>query len=224
MGGINLLRSPLVLADDHGELIYPVVRDGRQTPGMPVMPALQLPEADAKAVAEYIHSIVATSRGQGAPPAGAPVVLNVLVGDAAAGKAYFEQKCTTCHSATGDLAGLGTRISDPMQLQNAWVGGGGGGRGGRGGGAAAAAAGPNRREVRVTVTPATGPKVEGRLDRIDDFLVILTPADGLQRSFRRTGDLPKVEINDPMAGHRALLSGYTDKDMHNVTAYLVTLK
>ena len=80
-------------------------------------------------------------------------------------------------------------------------------------------------EVTVTtVTTASGQKVEGRLDRIDDFVVILTPADGVQRSFRRIGDVPKVEITDPLEGHKKLLSVYTDKDMHDVTAYLVTLK
>jgi cytochrome c oxidase cbb3-type subunit 3 len=112
-----------------------------------------------------------------------------------------------------------------MQLQNLWVSGGGGGRGGRGSGGGGATPGaPNRRQVTVTVTLASGQKAEGRLDRIDDFIVILTQADGTQRSFRRTGDVPKVEINDPLAGHRSLLSVYTDKDIHDVTAYLVTLK
>ena len=76
----------------------------------------------------------------------------------------------------------------------------------------------------VTVTPASGAKVEGRLDRIDDFIVVLTTADGLQRSFTRIGDVPKVEIRDPLEGHRNLLTVYTDKDIHDVTAYLVTLK
>ena len=74
------------------------------------------------------------------------------------------------------------------------------------------------------MTPPNGQKVEGRLDRIDDFLVILTTAEGVQRSFSRTGDVPKVEVRDPLEGHRRLLGVYTDRDIHNVTAYLVTLK
>jgi cytochrome c oxidase cbb3-type subunit 3 len=74
------------------------------------------------------------------------------------------------------------------------------------------------------VTTGSGERVEGRLDRIDDFIVILTPADGIQRSFRRSGAVPQVQVNDPLAGHRQLLVKYTDKDMHDVTAYLVTLK
>src|SRR5690349_13883544 len=219
MGGVNLLRSNLVLTDQHGELILPVVHGGRQNPGMPVMPPFpQIPDDDVKAIAEYIHAVAFTMRGQGNPPASTePVVLNILVGDANAGKAYFAAKCSSCHSATGDLQGIASRISEPVQLQNAWVSG-GGGRGGRGGG------GANRREMRVTVTAANGQKVEGRLDRLDDFIVTLTPADGVQRSFTRSGDVPKIDINDPLAGHKQLLPVYTDKDIHDVTAYLVTLK
>ena len=76
----------------------------------------------------------------------------------------------------------------------------------------------------VTVTPASGPTVEGRLDRIDDFSVTLVLADGTRRTFRRSGDIPRVEITDPLAAHKAMLQTYTDRDMHNVTAYLVTLK
>jgi cytochrome c oxidase cbb3-type subunit III len=226
MGGVNLLRSNLVLTDQHGELILPVVHNGRQTPGMPPMPPFpQIPDDDVKAIAEYIHSVAATMRGQGNPPPGSePVVLNIVVGDANAGRAYFQAKCASCHSPTGDLQGIGMRYADPVQLQNSWVAG-GGGRGGRGRGAPAGGGGTGRgRELTVTVTEASGQKVEGRLDRLDDFLVVLTPADGVQRSFRRDGDVPKVELHDPLAGHKQLLPVYTDKDIHDVTAYLVTLK
>jgi cytochrome c oxidase cbb3-type subunit 3 len=224
MGGPNLLRSQLVLNDQHGELIMPVVKSGRQNPGMPVMPPLPLPDDDIKAVAEYIHSVAATMRGQGSPPPGSEVTLNIVVGDAAAGQTFFAAKCGSCHSPTGDLQGLATRVSDPLQLQNYWITG-GGGFGGRGRGGAPPAEGTNnKRQVTVTVTPPSGSKVEGRLDRIDDFIVVLTPADGIQRSFRRNGDVPKVEIRDPLEPHRKLLTVYTDKDIHDVTAYLVTLK
>ena len=66
--------------------------------------------------------------------------------------------------------------------------------------------------------------MEGRLGRIDDFIVTLTDADGTQRTFRRDGDTPKVEIHDPLVPHRHLLPTYTDKDIHDLTAYLVTVK
>ena len=224
MGGVNLLRSNLVLTDQHGELILPVVHGGRQNPGMPPMPPFpQIPDDDVKAIAEYIHSVAFTMRGQGNPPPSAEaVVLNIVVGDPAAGKRYFAAKCASCHSETGDLQGVASRYAEPVQLQNAWVSGGGaGGRGGRGRGGATA---PNRRQVTVTVTTASGQKIEGRLERIDDFIVTLTPADGVPRSVTRNGDVPKVEVHDPLEAHRNLLPVYTDKDIHDVTAYLVTLK
>lgn len=219
MGGINLLRSQLVLNDQDGELILPVVKGGRNNPGMPVMPPLPLPDDDVKAIATYIHSVMAKSPGQGGPPPGPPVVLNILVGNAGAGEKYFAANCASCHSATGDLQALATRYPDPMQLQNAWVAGrAGGGRGDAG------APARTPKPVTVAVTTAGGERVEGRLDRIDDFIVILTQSDGTPRSFRRAGAVPQVQITDPQAGHKQLWVKLTDKDMHDVTAYLVTLK
>jgi len=217
LGGPNLLRSQLMLNDQHGELLIPVVRGGRPEKGMPPMPTMA--EDDIKAIAEFIHSVAASSRGQGAPPGGDAPPPDPVVGNAAAGQAYFAAKCGTCHSATGDLQGIATRVPDPRALQNLWVSG-GGGRGGRGRGAAAATARP----VTAAVTLPSGETLEGALVRFDDFLVTLRQADGTVRSVRRDGDLPKVEIRDPLEPHRKLLTVYTDKDMHDVTAYLVTLK
>jgi len=215
-GGPNILRSQIALNDQAGELIYPVVREGRQNPGMPQMPPMTLSMDDVAAVAEYIHSVAATAQRQGGPPPGPRPALNVLVGDARAGKTYFDSKCASCHSATGDLAGIGSRVTDPMTMQNNWLAGTSGGNGGRGGRGGSTAT--------VTVTPSSGPKVEGQLNRIDDFIVIVSLADGSSKSFRRDGDNPKVEIRDPRDLHRNLLPEYTDKDIHDVTAYLVTLK
>ncbi len=212
-GGPNLLRSQLVLNDQDGELILPVVQQGRQNPGMPVMPPLPIPPEDVKAIATYIHSVTASARGQGAPPEGPPVELNIVVGDAKAGQAYFTKTCASCHSAT-DMQGIATRVSDAMALQNYWVGGGGG----RGRGGAPAT------QVTAVVTDASGQKIEGRLIRLDDFSVVAALADGTSRSFRRDGDVPKVEVRDPREAHRKLLPLYADKDVHDVTAYLVTLK
>src|SRR5678816_3497637 len=209
-GGINLLRSALVLNDQAGELIFPVVRDGRSNPGLSAMPAIPIAESDAKAIAEYIHSIAATAQRQGGPPPGPPLNLNIVVGDAAEGKAYFMGKCSSCHSATGDLAGIASRITNPMQLQNSWLAGGAGGRGG------------NTNPTTATVTLQNGQKFEGQLNRMDDFMIVLSMNDGSTQSFRRSGDAPKVEIRDRRDPHRNLLPEYTDKDIHNVTAYLVT--
>ena len=212
MGGPNLLRSPIALNDNDGESIGAIVRTGRGE-----MPPSDLPEESTKAIAAYIRSILASARGQGSPPAGPRMELNVLVGNAAAGQAYVAARCSSCHSPTGDLSGLAQRFPDPMALQNLWV------SGGRGGGGAAGAT-PSRREVRVTVTLASGEKVEGRLGRIDDFIVTLVQADGTARSFRRDGGQPRIDIRDPLEAHKKLLLVYTDTDMHNVTAYLATLK
>jgi len=217
-GGPNLLRSQVVLNDQNGELILPVVQQGRQNPGMPVMPPLNIPETDVKAIATYIHSVTASARGQGAPPAGPRIELNIVVGNPKAGQAYFSSRCTACHAATA-MQGIATRIPDPMTLQNYWVAGGAvGGRGGRGAGGGAAPV------VTATVTETSGQTTDGRLVRLDDFYVVVALADGTSRSFRRDGDVPKVEVKDPRAAHRKLLPTYVDKDIHDVTAYLVTLK
>jgi cytochrome c oxidase cbb3-type subunit III len=212
-GGPNLLRSPVALNDS--ESIGPVIKEGRQTPGMPVMPPLPLPDDDIKAIAAYIRSVLASASRQGGPPEGPPIKLNILVGDPAAGEKYFAARCSTCHSPTGDLKGIATKVSEPMQLQNHWVSGGRGGRGG---------AAPASRAITATVTTPAGERVEGRLVRMDDFIVVVAGADGLQRSFRRDGDVPKIELRDPLEGHKKLLLEYTDTDIHNVTAYLATLK
>ena len=224
MGGVNLMRSQLTLSDQDGELIYQVVKSGRTNPGTPPMPPLPLSEDDVKAIAAYIHSVAATKLGQGGPPATEQKELNIVVGNAAAGKTYFDANCASCHSVTGtgDLAGVASRYPSPMALQTAWVaGGGGGGRGGRGG---PAPEGRAPKPVTATITTADGQTIEGRLEQIDDFLVTVQLPDGTHRTFTRHGTEPRVEIHDPLDGHKKLLVKYTDKDIHDVTAYLVTLK
>ncbi len=156
---------------------------------------------------------------QGVRRRGRTVELNIVVGDAQAGQAYFAAKCATCHSPTGDLQGIGDQLSDPTQLQNS-LGRRRPGRPRRTWGRRP----DDRRQVTVTVTPPNGQKVEGRLDR-DRRLH--RRADDRRRHAAlvpRIGDVPKVEIRDPLEAHRNLLTVYTDKDIHDVTAYLVTLK
>lgn len=174
------------------------------------MPPQPLSEDDVRAVVEYIHSVLGSASRQGGPPPGAEIELDILVGDATAGQTYFAARCASCHSPTGDLQGIGARFPVAQELQNTWVRGG--------------ARGADPPEVSVTVTEPSGQRVEGRLERINDFLVVLTQADGRHRSFSRKGDVPQVEVNDPMAVHRELLTLYGDTDIHNVTAYLVTLQ
>jgi cytochrome c oxidase cbb3-type subunit 3 len=219
LGGPNLLRSQLVLADQEGEAIIPVILKGRPDKGMPPMP---VSEADSKAIVAYLHYLLSAAGRQGSPPPSDKPPPDVLVGDATAGKTVFEAKCASCHSTTGDLQGIGARLPDAKSVQNLWVSGGmTTGRGGRGGGRGR---GSSRTTVTVVVSQPNGEKVEGQLRRIDDFIVTLVDAEGYERSFRRNGDVPKVEVRDPLQGHRDLLAEITDKNMHDITAFLVTLK
>ncbi len=206
--GPNLLRSQLVLNDQHGELMIPVVQNGRPERGMP---KLDLTVAQIRDVAAFIHSfkVGGYDISRIVPP-------SILVGEAKAGEAAFASLCAGCHSVTGDLKGIGGRFLDAKVLQQTWLMPGSG----RGGGALTLNVPP----TTATVTLASGEKVEGRLGRIDDFVVTLTQTDGTYRSFRRDGDTPKVEIHDPLQPHRDLLGKYTDEQIHDLTAYLVTLK
>ena len=106
--------------------------------------------------------------------------------------------------ATGDLARIGTRVADPRQLQQRWL------------------APPETKPVTATVSLPGGP-VTGDLIKIDEFSLTLKTPSG-ERVIERDGARPRVVINDPRAGHAALLRRIADKDIHDVTAYLVTLK
>ena len=212
--GTNLLRSGVALTDKHGELVGEAI--GKHNP------ALTLVSADSVAIAEYIHSVHATMGGQGSPPGRTPtnVELNVLVGDAKAGEAAFGTLCASCHSVTGDLKGIGSKFEDARALQNGWVAGStqafGGGRGGGGG-----TGNP------VTVTMADGSKLEGTLIRRDDFLVVFTLPDGTRKSIARNNGVPKVDVKDPKDAHKTMVMKLDDpenKKMHDITAYLWTIK
>jgi hypothetical protein len=144
---------------------------------------------------------------------------NILTGDAKAGERYFAANCASCHAPDKDLRGLASRFDDPRALQQWWLLPGGGGRG-RGSAAPASMPTP----ITATITLASGQKYEGRLVRIDEFVASVIEADGTTRTVARDGDRPKVEVHDPLAPHKALLRLYTDQDIHDVTAYLVTMK
>jgi cytochrome c oxidase cbb3-type subunit III len=207
----NLLRSGIALVDKHGELVAASLAKHN--------PPINLVQADSTAVAEYIHSVHATMGGQGSPPGRNPtgVELNVLVGDAKEGEAYFKAACAGCHSVTGDLKGIGSKYPEPRQLQNAWVGGSSGLGRGRGGGGVGNPA---------VVTLADGSKLEGTLLRKDDWLVILQLADGTRKSMARTPTM-KIEVKDPNEAHKKMvleLDDPTNKKMHDVTAYLWSIK
>jgi cytochrome c oxidase cbb3-type subunit 3 len=216
-GGPNLLRSQLVMADKAGEGITGVIQNGRSGAGGGVMPALPLSDADARAVAEYIHAVMATKQRQGGTPP-VQVPLKQLVGDARRGAKHFERWCTGCHAPTGDLAGVGRRYEDVETLQNAWVGG-------RRPGLPAPGVENARRRVVATVRFQDGTQVRGTLKRIDDFGLSLLTDDGLYRSYvRRAAGIASIDIDDPLARHRSLWSEYNDAAMHDITAYLAGLK
>jgi cytochrome c oxidase cbb3-type subunit 3 len=194
--GPNLLRSPLVLHDDKGEKIAPFLQKGRPDKGMPAF--ANMTEAQAYDIAEFLHQRVEAAANRFGYK-----LQNVVTGDPKAGEAYFNAQCTTCHSATGDLAHVGQ--TDPADLQVRFLY-------------------PDRDapKVLVTVTLPSGEVVSGTLKRIDDFNVSLIDGAGDYRSFARNA--VKLSLKDPLEGHRELLAKYSDADMHNILAYLVTLK
>lgn len=210
-GGPDLARSLFVMGDDHGKQLGEIIKNGRPNNGMPAFP--DITPAQVSDMASFLHERVeaARNRESATPP-------NIIVGDAKAGLAYFNGagKCSACHSATGDLQGIAAKY-EPVALQDRFLSPRAGGRGGRGGG-------QNRTAKTVKVTPATGPAVTGTLMSVSDFAVTMRDSEGNRRTFTRDGDVPKVEITDPLQAHYDLLRRITDADIHNLTAYLVTLK
>lgn len=205
-GGPSLLRSGIVLADQNGELIGPVLEQGRGS-----MPKFGFKPDQVADLAVFLHSfrVAGYDVSRQKPP-------TILVGNAKAGEAYFNEACASCHSVSGDLRGIATRMTDERTLQQSWLMP--GSMTGRGAPVPAKARPPT-----VTVTEPGKPPVTGSLGRLDDFVVSLTTADGEYRSFRLT-PRTKVEVSDPLGPHKDLLRKYTDADIHNVTAFLATLK
>ncbi len=200
--GPDLIRSNIVLHDNLGTGIGPALKRlaGHKA---------DLSQAQVVDLSNFLKQRVEdtiSDRNATKPP-------NVLTGDASAGRAYFNGagKCSMCHSATGDLAGIGKRY-DGITLQQRFLFPRQGGRGT-----------PPAKPVELTVTPSSGAPVSGTLDRIDDFNVSLKDAAGQHHSWKRTAEL-KVEIRDPYTTHNELLDQYTDADMHNIVAYLASLK
>jgi mono/diheme cytochrome c family protein len=204
--GPDLVRSPLVLHDEKGELIGPVLRDGRPDKGMPAFPALT--EAQISDLAQFLHMRVELAANRGLYQ-----VENIVTGEAKAGEAYFNGagQCARCHSATGDLAHIASHLQ-PAELQSAFLWPGStNGEHGRG-------LGGNQ----VTVRTSSGEAIQGTLKRMDDFEVSVYDSSGAYHSWPR--EEVKVEFKIDLGGHRRLLEQYTDADIHNLLAYLVTLK
>jgi mono/diheme cytochrome c family protein len=208
--GPDLIRSPLALDDEGGDKIGPVILSGRPDKGMP---AFHLTPEQIKDVAAFLRS-----RQQAAIDRGAYAILNIVTGDAAKGQAYFSAHCASCHSPAGDLKGIAGKY-DSAALQSRFLYP--QTRFGRR--AAPRRVTPTAATPKVTVTTAAGQQFSGALEYLDDFDVGLRDASGEYHSFARTPDL-KLDIQDPLAKHEELLKQYTDADMHNILAYLETLK
>jgi cytochrome c oxidase cbb3-type subunit 3 len=209
--GPDLIRSVTVLDDEKGDKIGPVILNGRPGKGMPKFP---LKSDQILDIATFLHQKVFDAAQRSTYKIG-----NIVTGNAAEGQAYFTQHCASCHSPTGDLKGVGAKY-DAATLESRFLMP-------RVGGFEAMFSNrpPDPRTItHVTVTLANGKSYSGKLDALDDFTVSLTTDDGDYYTFPRNGDSPKVVVHDPLQAHLDMLVKYTDTDIHNLTAYLVTLK
>ena len=210
--GPDLVRSPVVLHDNKGDVLGPVIKNGRPERGMPAFSTLSAEQiAD---ISVFLHSRAADVSNRFAYKIG-----DLVTGDAQKGAAFFngDGHCASCHSATGDLARVATKYQ-PVDLQRRML-----------------YPAPNLIDMllgravapsaptKVTVQLASGERVSGTLDHLDEFTVSLTDPAGWYRSFPRES-LTAVDVQDPRAAHEELLPKYSDQQMHDIFAYLETLK
>lgn len=213
--GPDLTDSPLVGQDVNGDKMLPVIRSGRPEKGMP--PFAALAEADLKKIVEYVHK---RKTDVDANPGRRRKVSaeDIATGDVNAGRAFFNGPggCATCHSATGDLNGIASRYRGLALMQRMLYP--------TAQNAVAPADGEKRKTYAptATVTLASGQTVAGSLAYRDEFTIALTDAGGTYHSWPASA--VKVAIKDPVQAHADLLPKYTDADIHNLIAYLQTLK
>jgi cytochrome c oxidase cbb3-type subunit 3 len=233
--GPNIIRTKTVNFDRTaavaGSVLGPFLKAGHPTQSQ--KPSASFTDEEVVALANFLRQRVNdTMRGSPLFTVG-----DIVIGDAKSGEAYFngEGGCATCHNAaTRNLAGISTRIPEPVDLQQRMLfpmgGGRGRGRGGRGAqaggppaGAPAAAPAVDPNAVTVTITPSTGPAIAGVLVEESDFYITVREADGTVRVVRRTPGLKVAKVN-PMQAHIELLDRISDKQIHDLVAYLETLK
>jgi cytochrome c oxidase cbb3-type subunit III len=206
--GPDLTRSTLVAEDVRGDKIIPLVHTGRVDKGMPPQ---NLPDADLAAIVAFIHDAKTKADSlEGNRRSVDPSDLQT--GNAQAGQQYFNGAggCAKCHSPTGDFAGLASRLQG-LQLFQRMLYPGGRGRGG------APPATPT-----ATITLPSGETVTGTVAYRDEFSIAITDPSGYYRSWQTSK--VKVKIDNPLDAHIAQLAKYTNDDLHNVLAYLQTLK
>ena len=214
-GGPDLTRSALVQTDEDGKQLAEFLAVGRPDKGMP---KFDMPRPQVADLAAFLHSAIYANSNRRLYK-----ILDIVVGDAKAGEAYFNGagRCSSCHSPAGDLKGVGGKY-EPATLQGRLLLPRGRER------AAASPAVPLYADptgLKVTVTLPSGESVSGGLVRLTDFEVTLYEAGAQRmRSWLRNGDTPKVVVTDPLQAHLDHLTKWTDADMHNMTAFLVTLK
>jgi len=221
--GPNIIRTKTVnfdrTAEQAGSVLGPFLKAGHPTQSK--KPSASFTDEEVVALAHFLRQRVNdTMRG-----AAVFTVGDIVIGDPKAGDAYFngEGGCATCHNATtGSLSGVATRIPEPVDLQQRMLFPGGGGRG-RGRGAPPAGAAPDPNAVTVTITPASGPAVSGVLVEESDFYITVRDTDGTIRTVRRTAGV-KVAKTNPLQAHIDLLDRISDKQIHDLVAYLETLK
>jgi cytochrome c oxidase cbb3-type subunit 3 len=200
--GPSLIHSALVRHDENGNLIAPVIRNGRPEKGMP---SFSLSEQQIAEVVAFLHAqVTASDNASARRPSKNYARKLLLTGNAAAGKAYFFSAggCSHCHSPTGDLAHIAKKYA-PVDLQTRFLY-------------------PSGAKKTATITLSSGKRVSGTLAYLDAFTVAIRGSGGWYRSWPR--DSVKVAIHDPLAAHRALLHKYTQADIHNLFAYLETLQ
>ncbi len=206
--GPDLTRSSLVAEDIRGDKIGPVIRNGRPDKGMP---PFALPETDILAMVAFVHD--AKAKAESLVGARRNVdVSDLQTGNAQAGQQFFNGPggCAKCHSPTGDFAGLATRLQGLPLLQRMLY------PGARGRGGA-----PPALPI-ATITLPSNEKVTGKVVYQDEFTIAVTDAAGWYRSWPTSR--VKISVDNPLEAHIALLPKYTNDDLHNVLAYLQTLK
>ena len=198
--GPDLTRSKLVAEDSRGDKIAPVIRDGRPQNGMP---PFALPDPDIAALVAFIHDRKIQAESQKGGRRGVDVA-DLQTGNAEAGKQYFNgaRKCASCHSPTGDLAGVAKR-HEGLKLEERMLY-------------------PKGAKAKISVTLASGETISGELAYRDEFTVGLRDGSGHYRSW--PADRVKYKIDEPAEAHVDLLAKYTDADIHNLMAYLQTLR
>jgi len=203
--GPDLTRSVLVAQDVRGDMILPVVRGGRLDKGMP---SFDLSEADLSAMVAYIHDQKAKAELQGGNRRSVNAA-DLQTGNADAGKVYFDGAggCAKCHTVRGDLAGIGMRFQGLALLERMLH---------------PSATGRSPSPPILTVMLATGEIITGAQVVRDEFTITLKDASGTNRTWA-AADV-KLIVYDPLSAHFEQLGKYTDADMHNVHAYLQTLR